>query len=140
VRAAGTFGIAPPPLWRTGFHTAGAGRDARALQARWMRGAAAWVRGSRFSPVDSGRASVRARDPLAIEMAMLGTEEETLERVASASGGRVLDARAWPALRGGQMRETRFRAAPLAPAWPSVLLIALLLCAVWGLRKRFQID
>jgi hypothetical protein len=130
------FGFAPPPLWRTGFQAEAPGAAVRETQGRWVRGVAAWARGPRTLP----RGPKRRRDPFDVEMSRLGADEETLARLASTSGGSVLEKNSWPALRGGQARETRFQAAALAPAWPMVLLIASLLCALWALRKRFQID
>jgi hypothetical protein len=71
--------------------------------------------------------------------------------LAAGSGGRLLRPEKesdkidtvktlWPEFPGGQLRETRFRSMPLTPAWLAVLGIALLLCALWALRKRFQLD
>jgi hypothetical protein len=131
------FGFAPPPLWRAGFQGSAEAQGAvRETQGRWVRGVAAWARGPRMLP----QGPRRARDPFDAEMARLGTDEEILARMAAASGGSLLEKTSWPSLRGGQTRETRFRAAALAPAWPLVLLITALLCALWTLRKRFQID
>lgn len=130
-----SFGFAPPPLWRTGFQADAPAAAVRETQGRWVRGLAAWARGPRTLPQGPKR-----RDPFDVEMSRLGADEETLARLASASGGSVLEKNSWPALPGGQTRETRFQAAALAPAWPMVLMIASLLCALWALRKRFQID
>jgi hypothetical protein len=140
-RTTGAFGFAVPPIWRAAFQAAPAARETRALQARWARGVATWVRGPR-----AVSSAARARDPNDVEMSLLGVNQELLARAAAASGGRILEASqdgspfAWPVLRGGQTRESRFRAAELAPAWPSVLVISLLLCALWALRKRLRLD
>ncbi|HLU69395.1 MAG TPA: LPXTG cell wall anchor domain-containing protein, partial [Fibrobacteria bacterium] len=96
-------------------------------------------------------------------LARLGTDVEALTRLAARHGGRVLperDARVldppvreragraeggetespWPVVPGGQVRETRARAVPLAPPFGTVGGLVLALGGLWLGRKRRQLD
>lgn len=50
------------------------------------------------------------------------------------------DARPWPVLPEGHMREARERAYALTPSLPAALVLVGLLACVWFARKRLQLD
>jgi hypothetical protein len=112
---------------------------------QWVRGAAEWARARSARVVAA--AAVPERDPRDAELARLGNDDEALGRLAAHGGGSVLnivsnnyDSFSWPALPGGQARETRAVVSPLTPPVVTALLIALLLSTVWTIRKRLRLD
>jgi len=152
----GAIGFIVPPVWRTGFQPDAAGapaRAARSVQARWVRGLAAWAREPAGATARGEKENAAREDSLqavAGEMRTLGTDREALARTAAASRGSLIIAKKvtynnsysmqFPQLRGGQTRETRDHSIPLASPFLAVIFVAILFFALWALRKRLRID
>jgi hypothetical protein len=94
------------------------------------------------------RGALRVRTASDAELARLGTDPHVLRGLAARSRGDIVGTIAtdhgvdfaWPALPGGQVRETRARVHRITPPVLTALLIALLLSVLWAARKRLRLD